>query len=286
MIRFTPCPKYVRCILFLSLWAVFGFSGAAQAQSKTSFKQLLQAGQQKMRSQSWKEALTLFQKALKSQRGKPLYQKAPAYLYIGSCLYHMRHKGLAWKAFEQALYQNIQLRLPGQPSTELKAFFERVRKRVSLRGGQKIIQGTTAHSSSSSSSSNSRSGLFSNPWPWLVMTLSAGLVVGGTILVVGGTSSQADLDQWTKDAGQNGLAPQGIEGVKKNIGGNITGTNVFGFSMLGLGVAGAATAVVWLLLPKKSVTQTASKRLFPSTPHSALTHTRPSHFTTLYSSTP
>ncbi len=80
--------------------------------------------------QQWAKAAVKAQKGLASASpSKALKQRADLYMYLGASLYQMKHRALAWSAFEKALGLSAGVKLPPGADSGLKRLFAKAKKK-------------------------------------------------------------------------------------------------------------------------------------------------------------
>lgn len=248
-VLFTRCSL---CLLALLLLASPTLA-IAQRATPTPLEQAMSTGKAAYQAKQYDKALKSFKKALKLQRGKPLFQKAPTYLSIGLVLFQQGFKGLAWKAFEQALYQNVNLTLPANENAEAKAFFQRVKDRVKTRGG--VAFQVSAPRAPQASGDG---GPLASPLVWGSFCFAALAAAAGIVLVANAGANQADLDTWITNNVNDGQSPATVNASAAPIKDNIAVQSGIGYTALGLAALGVAAGVVLIFLPRPKPTKTAS----------------------------
>ena len=171
------------CRHFVVLLGLVLLPGYAFAQ-KASMEKGIQAYKQK----KWDDALGAFQKALRELKGKPVSQKAGVHVYLGLTLLGKGEKGLAWKAFEQALYANGSVGLPSKSSEEAVDFFARVKKRVKRRGGD-LGDGVVPST-----------GFRLTYLSYAFLGLAGATVIGGVILLGSNQAARTEAQAWQEKA--------------------------------------------------------------------------------------
>lgn len=270
--RATPVCLLFACSVAL-LVGLVSFPMQSQASLAASQKQMA-TGKSLYASKKWEPALASFLKALRSLRGKPIFRKAPVYAYIGLCLYQQGHRGLAWKAFEQALFSNTNLSLPteAKAGSDLQAFFARVKSRVKQRGGANLATNNTSSGPANAGGGNSN--ILANPLFWASITVALTGLTTGIIFAVDAGNNQQNVSTISEnfknelDSTQIAQLTQSHQGTvgSQNIGAGIS------FALAGIGVAGVVLSII---LKPKAAPKTASLPLTGTNARRTLIQTAP-----------
>lgn len=203
-----------RVCLFVCLCWLGSVSAALGQKAKASgaaYEQRMKKGQALYKAGKWEESLEAFQSALKALRGRPMYQKSEAYVYIGMALFRLQKAGMALKSFEVALYQDLCLEVPAAESEELRSLFGEARERVSRRGGVVGKSGGCGRSSAPSSSGGSGVPTSISPWPWVALGVGALLLTGGAVLLTNSLVHQGQAENWQKSTAGKGYKQEDLD---------------------------------------------------------------------------
>ena len=122
-------PLLVAAMLISSL-----FSAGAVAQRASPGRKELAKAIALYKAKKYDKTLRVLERALQlAPHGTSL--RVEVTLRVAMALYHRGNYGLAWKAFEEALYVNPKLNLPPGEPKAMKRFFARIKPRVLARGG-------------------------------------------------------------------------------------------------------------------------------------------------------
>lgn len=171
-----------------------------KAVSEKTIQDTLQEAEKARTEKRYDDALQHLSRALVLLRQKPLFRKLPVYMSMGVVLHRKGQTGLAWKAFEQALYQYpcAQLSKTEAEDAEMREIVERIRQRVFRRGGLQERALPCPNVSDPSTPPPSSSG--PSPWPWVVTGIAAAGLSAGLFLLFNSMSMRSEIDKWSQAA--------------------------------------------------------------------------------------
>lgn len=261
--------------IFAVLWC---FGGALPAEAQTKKKKAAAYTQAMMKAQAlykagkWENALEGFRKALKELRGKPMFQKSEVYVHIGMSLAQMNKSGMALKAFEVALYQDVCLQLPSGEKDGLKALFDEARQRVSRRGGVVGRSSACGKTPSGGDTPRQPTGHVSvSPWPWVALGVGALLLTGGAVFMANALGQQGQLDSWKTNTDGKGYKQEDLDTTSQPLKDTSGWQLPTGIGLLAAGVLAAGASIpLFLFLQGKKPAATAARALPPHSPRRAM----------------
>jgi len=263
--------KISQVIAFAAVCVFFFTLKVPQATADSAaYKKWMGKALSSYKKKEWDDSLEALRKALRSLRGKPAYRKATVFMYMGLSLYHLENRGLAWKAFERALYLEGSLELPANESKDTKAFFLNVKKRVNKRGGE----GVTLPGKSSSTTPGAPSKGLGSAWPWALVGVGVAAVGAGVLFTMNASANQSDLDAWMAKGKERGRKEQELKDATKEVSDSIGLQSTLGlvsFIVGGLAIAGGVTLLFILPSKPKASARNTHTRQLPNFSHASST---------------
>lgn len=226
--------------------------------SGAAYEQRMKKGQALYKAEKWQESLDMFQSALKALRGRPLYQKSEAYVYIGMALFRLQKAGMALKSFEVALYQDMCLEVPATESEELRSLFSEARERVSRRGGLVGKGDGCGRSSAPPSSGGAGVPVSISPWPWVALGVGALLLTGGAVLLTNSLVHQGQAENWQQSTAGKGYKQEDLDATSQPLKDTAGWQMPTGIGLLVVGVLAVGASVPLFLFLKGSPSKGAT----------------------------
>ncbi len=251
--------------LVCALWCfVYGVALAQKPKaSGAAYVQKMKQGQALYKAGKWEESLEQYRLALKALRGRPLYQKAEVYVYIGMVLFRMNKAGMALKSFEVALYQDICLELPATESEDLRSLYAEARTRVSRRGG--VVGKSEACAKSDAPAVGGGAPPSISPWPWVALGVGALLLTGGAVLLTNALVHQGQLENWQKSTEGKGYKQIDLDTTSQPLKDTAGWQFPTGIGLLVGGVLAVGASIPLFLFLKSSPPKTSTASILPVT---------------------
>jgi hypothetical protein len=248
-------------LAFFAFSPPFVFAQNAKQAPKNPYKEAMQEAIAAYQAEKYDDALQALEKAMKSKKGRPLLEKAEIFTYIGLVLFKQNKKGMAFKSFEMALYQDICLQLPPKETPEAKAFFEETRSRVSRRGGivgadPGCVKSTPSGSDATTPQPPPSGAAPISPWPWVAVGAGALFTVAGVLFMINGFQHNDHVNLWRASTSGKGYNQAdldlGVQPIQDTAGWQIP----TGIAFLALGLLGISVSIpLFMYLPARSPAQ-------------------------------
>ncbi len=202
------------------------------------FAKLAELYKEKKYQQGMK-AIESYLKQYSKDRGR----KIGLYLSAGGFLYALGKKGLARKAFEQALNLDFNPSLPPFFNRQARSYFSKIRERFLKKLELFDLAPKTISSQTKPRAKGGLSGL-----SWLLFGISAAGFGGGIALIADAGSTEANYSSWLENGTKFGHSQQILENSAQSLRGSLGLQRALGWISIGLGAASLGGAVALIIL--------------------------------------